>query len=58
MNSRRTILILILALGADATAAEENGQRYGFIFVDQNGFGEHAPKTFAALAASFTEYKI
>jgi hypothetical protein len=42
---------------ADATAAEENGQRYDFVFVDQNGFGKHAPKTFAALAASFTEYK-
>ncbi len=42
---------------ADATAAEENGQRYDFVFVDQNGFEKHAPKTFAALAASFTEYK-
>ncbi|MFH1969165.1 MAG: DEAD/DEAH box helicase family protein [Verrucomicrobiota bacterium] len=42
---------------AAATAAEENGQRYDFVFVDQNGFEKHAPKTFAALAASFTEYK-
>jgi type III restriction enzyme len=42
---------------ADATAAEENGQRYDFVFVDQNGFEKHAPKNFAALAASFTEYK-
>jgi len=42
---------------ADATAAEDNGQRYDFVFVDQNGFEKHAPKTFAALAASFTEYK-
>ena len=42
---------------ADATAAEENGQRYDFVFVDQTGFEKHAPKTFAALAASFTEYK-
>jgi type III restriction enzyme len=42
---------------ADATAAEENGQRYDFVFVDQNGFGKHAPKTFAALTASFTDYK-
>jgi type III restriction enzyme len=41
----------------DATAAEENGQRYDFVFVDQNGFEEHAPKTFEDLAASFTEYK-
>jgi type III restriction enzyme len=43
---------------ADATAAEENGQRYDFIFVDQLGFVKHQPGTFAALAASFTEYKI
>lgn len=42
---------------SDATAAEENGQGYDFVFVDQNGFGKHAPKTFAALTASFTEYK-
>lgn len=42
---------------ADATAAEENGQQYDFVFVDQNGFEQHPPKTFAALAASFTEYK-
>jgi type III restriction enzyme len=41
----------------DATAAEENGQRYDFVFVDQNGFEKHSPKTFAALAASFNEYK-
>lgn len=43
---------------ADATAAEENGQCYEFVFVDQNGFEKHAPKTFAALAASFTEYRL
>lgn len=42
---------------ADANAAEENGQRYNFVFVDQTGFEKHAPKTFAALATSFTEYK-
>jgi type III restriction enzyme len=41
----------------DATAAEENGQRYDFVFVDEAGFEKHQPKTFAALAASFTEYK-
>ena len=34
-----------------------NGQRYDFVFVDQNGFQKHAPKTFAALAASFTQFK-
>ena len=42
---------------ADATAAEESGQRYDFVFVDQAGFEMHAPKNFAALATSFTEYK-
>jgi len=42
---------------ADATAAEDNGQRYDFVFVDQNGFEQHTPKTFTALAAGFTEYR-
>jgi hypothetical protein len=42
---------------ADATAAEENGQSYDFVFVDQTGFEKHLPKTFAALAAGFVEYK-
>lgn len=42
---------------ADATTAEENGQRYDFVFVDQTGFNQHAPKSFAALAQSFTEYR-
>lgn len=42
---------------ADATAAEENGQRYEYVFVDQTGFEKHSPTTFAALAISFTDYK-
>ena len=42
---------------ADATAAEENGQRYDFVFVDQDGFEKHEPKDLAALASSFTEYR-
>lgn len=42
---------------ADATAAEENGQRYEYVFVDQTGFEKHPPTTLAALAASFTDYK-
>lgn len=41
----------------DATAAEESQQRYDFVFVDQAGFEKHTPHTFAALVASFTEYK-
>ena len=42
---------------ADATAAEDDGRRYDFVFVDQAGFEKHTPGTFAALVASFTEYK-
>jgi type III restriction enzyme len=42
---------------ADATAAEDDGRRYDFVFVDQTGFEKHTPGTFAALAASFTEYR-
>lgn len=41
----------------DATSAEVNGQRYDFVYVDQDSFETHAPITFAALAASFREYK-
>ena len=43
---------------ADATAAEDNSQRYDFVFVDQNGFKEHAPKTFAALVSTFKDYHL
>ncbi len=42
---------------ADASAAEEDGRRYDFVFVDQPGFEKHTPNNFATLAASFTEYK-
>ena len=42
---------------ADATAAEENGTTYDFVFVDQESFEKHTPKTFADLNASFAEYK-
>ena len=46
---------------ADATSAEHgesgNGTRYDFVFVDQQGFEQHRLETFAALAASFREYK-
>ncbi len=42
---------------ADATAAEDNGQEYDFVFVDQTSFEMHSPKTFAALATTFTHYK-
>ncbi len=41
----------------DATAAEENGQHYDFVFVDEASWKKHPPQTFASLAAGFTEYK-
>lgn len=45
----------------DATAAEHEdggmGVRYDFLYVDEDGFKKHQPKTLADLAASFTEYK-
>lgn len=48
----------------DATAAEaaqpstgSTTRRYDFIYVDQVEFQTHKPKNFAALAASFREYK-
>ena len=44
---------------ADASAASEakSGPVYHFVYVDQTGFEKHRPKSFAALAASFTEYQ-
>jgi type III restriction enzyme len=47
---------------ADATVAEsaEGGtpvRCYDFVYVDQPGFEQHRPTTFAALVASFTDYK-
>ena len=42
---------------ADATAAEEHGPRYDFVFVDQTGFKKHQPNNFSALAASFSNDK-
>lgn len=40
-----------------AEAADDNPQRYDFVFVDQASFEQHQPKTFAALTSSFTDYK-
>jgi len=44
---------------ADATvaSAEEDGITYRFIYVDQEGFELHQPRTVAALVTSFTEYQ-
>jgi len=45
------------ATAAEAAEADSAGKQYDFVFVDQTGFEKHTPTTFAALAASFTEYK-
>jgi type III restriction enzyme len=44
---------------ADATEAsrQERAAAYRFLYIDQEGFERHYPKTFAALAASFTDYQ-
>ncbi len=44
---------------ADATEAakEQDGTRYGFVYVDQEGFEKHLPKTFAGLVSAFREYQ-
>ena len=44
----------------DATAAakDDGGSMYRFVYVDQEGFERNPPKSFAALAAAFTEYQI
>lgn len=43
----------------DATAAStsDGGTQYRFVFVDQRSFERQPPKTFAGLAAGFTEYQ-
>lgn len=41
----------------DATAASEDGTRCRHLFVDEDGFTKHHPKTLEALAASFTDYQ-
>lgn len=44
---------------ADATAASQadGGPAYRFVYVDQAGYERNPPKSFAALAAGFTEYR-
>ena len=42
----------------ELTDAEENDLQYDFVFVDQNSFEKHAPKIFAALATTFTDYHL
>jgi len=44
---------------ADATAASaaDGGRRYGFVYVDQAGFEQHKPQSFAGLLSGFREYQ-
>ncbi len=44
---------------ADATAAskEEDGSRYGFVYVDQESFAAHRPTDFGGLIAAFRTYQ-
>jgi len=44
---------------ADATAAsaDEGGIQYGYVYVDQDGFEQHKPTSFAGLVTAFREYQ-
>lgn len=43
----------------DATEAskEEDGTKFGFVYVDQKSFDQHRPNSFAGLLTSFREYQ-
>jgi type III restriction enzyme len=41
---------------ADVNASDQSA-RYGFVYVDEDSFRRHAPRTFASLVASFREYR-
>jgi type III restriction enzyme len=43
----------------EASAQAETGQarRFGFVYVDQDGFQRHKPASFAALVSSFRDYQ-
>ena len=45
------------AITAEAVGGGFKSPRYDFVFVDQQGFDQHAPATFTALATSFTDFK-
>ncbi len=42
---------------SDATAADESGVRYEYVYVDQVGFEKHKPVSFSDLITSFIEYR-
>ncbi len=44
-------------LDATAASAGDTSIRYGFVYVDQEGFQRHHPDSFAALANSFKDYQ-
>ena len=44
-------------LDATAASADDTGIRYGFVYVDQEGFEKYHPDSFAALVGSFKEYQ-
>jgi type III restriction enzyme len=44
-------------LDATNASADDTGMRYGFVYVDQEGFEKYQPNSFAALASSFKEYQ-
>ncbi len=43
----------------DATEAvkDDGGPAYHFVYVDQQGFEQHKPSSFAGLASTFREYQ-
>ena len=43
--------------GRDGGEQGDGGTRYGFVYVDQKGFEQHKPSSFAALASAFREYQ-
>lgn len=42
---------------ATAASAEEIGAPYRFIYVDQESFQKHQPRSLSSLSTSFTEYQ-
>lgn len=42
---------------ATGASADDDGTRYGFVYVDQPGFEQYRPGSMATLTASFTEYQ-
>lgn len=45
------------ATAATAASAADGGPRFGFVYVDQEGFEQNKPQTFAGLVTSFRDYQ-